>query len=128
MKKLFLFIVLVFLPKFVDAKISQFYCEGEWQWKWFRGSDTEFALEPHERDMILNIDIKNKIIQMWEIESSSSYVEEKIYKVDDYFISFKSVGWDYQFSRHTGRLTIIYSDSYFHKIRYRCVKNFEKII
>ena len=132
MKFFYIIFFLIFLPTIVSAKTTQFYCEGEWQWKWNRGQETDFVLEPHERDGILTLDIKNKKMIWKEINTNDYSIEAPMVDYDwedkNYFYSFAKNYWGYTFSRYTGRFTMIYSQSYFHKIRYQCTKNPKKII
>ena len=132
MKKIIFFFSFFFYSSIAESKVYEFYCEGEWEWKWDRGQEIDFVLEPRERDSILTIDTKNKKMKWKEvnniINNNDYFVEAPMTENNEYYITFYIDNWSYTFSRYTGRLTMIYSKSYFHKIRYNCFDNLKKII
>ena len=69
MKKIIFFFSIFLYSSIAESKVYEFYCEGEWEWKWDRGQEIDFVLEPRERDSILTIDTKNKKMKWKEVNN-----------------------------------------------------------
>lgn len=135
MKKILLLFSIILFANPLIAKTLTLYCQGDLEWKWFRGAETEYVFQPNTNDILLEINLKNKKVKHWDVTLSENYIKEQggslVFEgklLDRDYLDNNSVyyalvhGWELTLNRYTGRLVKTYGNSYFHQLTYNCKK------